>query len=163
PPPAGAEPRAGRRTTRPTGSWGPGRRTCRGRGARGPSSWRSPRRELGRIGGVLLHEVVATSSAVRSTRARLAKVAALAELLARLEPEEVEATVALLAGEPRQGKVGVGWATLRSVDVPPASEPSLPVLELDGAIRRLQALSGPGSAAARSQLLTALFARATAD
>src|SRR5205823_2508163 len=91
--------------------------------------------------------VVATSTLVGSTRARLAKVAALAELLARLAPDEVEATVALLAGEPRQGKVGVGWATVHAVlsDVQPAAEPSVTVLDLDTAVDR-RSPSGAGRA-----------------
>ena len=57
-------------------------------------------------------EVVTTSEAVAATSARSAKIAALAGLLARLQPGEVEAVVAFLAGEPRQGRIGVGWATL---------------------------------------------------
>ncbi len=111
---------------------------------------------------MLLAEVVRTSETVASTRARSEKVASLAALLRRLSPEEVEPAVAFLSGEPRQGKIGVGWATLQAVEPAPADEPSIQVLELDGAIARLQSLSGPGSAGARRELLARLLRRATA-
>jgi DNA ligase-1 len=111
---------------------------------------------------VLLAELVRTSEAVASTRARSAKVGALATFLQRLAPHEIETAVAFLTGEPRQGKVGVGWATLQAVESPSAEEPSIEVLDLDDAIATLRSLSGPGSGTARHQLLAGLLARATA-
>ena len=111
---------------------------------------------------MLLAEVVRTSETVASTRARSAKVGTLAALLRRLAPDEVEPAVAFLAGEPRQGKIGVGWATLRAVEPAPATEPSIQVLELDDAITALRSLAGPGSAGARRELLARLLGRATA-
>jgi DNA ligase-1 len=111
---------------------------------------------------MLLAEVVRTSEAVASTRARSAKVASLAGLLQRLAPDEVEAAVAFLVGRPRQGKIGIGWATLRAVAPPPADEPSIEILELDRAISDLQVLEGQGSGARRAGLLGDLLARATA-
>ena len=84
---------------------------------------------------MLLAEVVRTSGEVAATPSRSAKVAALAGLLRRLEgPEEAEAAVAFLTGRPRQGRIGVGWAALRAVDLPPAPVPSLHVLEVDAAL-----------------------------
>ena len=112
---------------------------------------------------MLLAELVRVSDAVGSTRSRTAKVAALAELLGQLRPEEVELGVALLAGRTRQGKVGVGWATLRSIDPVPPERPSLQLLEFDAAITSLESLSGPGSGLARRKLLEALFARAAPE
>jgi DNA ligase-1 len=109
-----------------------------------------------------LAEVVRTSDTVAATPARSAKVAALATLLTQLAPEEVEPAVAFLTGRPRQGKIGVGWATLRAIESPAAAEPSIEVLELDATVDALQALTGPGSAAARQQLLASLLGRATA-
>ena len=53
---------------------------------------------------VLMAEVVATSDTVGSTRARSTKIAALAELLGRLAPDEIEAAVGFLTGEARQGR-----------------------------------------------------------
>ena len=110
---------------------------------------------------MLLAEVVRVSEDVGATAARSAKIATLATLLRRLAPGEVEPAVAFLAGRPRQGKIGVGWATLRAVDPPPAADPSVEVLELDAAVGALQALAGPGSAAARHALLGELLRRST--
>jgi len=111
---------------------------------------------------VLLAELVTASTTVGATRSRLAKVAALAEVLARAGPEEVGPAAAFLAGQPRQGKVGVGWSVLSAVDVPPAAEPTLEVADLDHAWDELAALGGPGSAAARQAALSRLLALATA-
>ena len=110
---------------------------------------------------MLLADLVATSAAVAATRSRLAKVAALGDLLRQLEPAEVEPAVGFLTGVPRQGRIGVGWRTAFQVDVAAAEEPSIHVLELDAALAELAATSGPGSVAARQQLLGDLFARAT--
>lgn len=58
----------------------------------------------------LLAEVVATTEAVVATRARSAKVAALADLLARLRGDELPVVVGFLIAAPRQGRIGVGCA-----------------------------------------------------
>ena len=70
---------------------------------------------------MLLAEVVACSAAVGATRARTAKAAALAGLLRTAAPDEIEPATAWLTGEPRQGRLGAGWRTLASLDVPPAA------------------------------------------
>jgi len=110
----------------------------------------------------LLADVVATTEAVAATRARTTKVAALADLLGRLEGDELPVVVAILAGAPRQGRIGVGWRTVAAMDVPPADEPSLTVLDLDRLLDDVDAARGPGSQKARSDLLTGAYARATA-
>ena len=107
-------------------------------------------------------EVVTTSEAVAATSARSAKIAALAGLLARLQPGEVEAVVAFLAGEPRQGRIGVGWATLVALAPEPAAEPTLSVAEVDGRLAEILTTTGSGSVGARAALLTDLLRRATA-
>ncbi len=113
---------------------------------------------------MLFAEIVATSAAVGATRSRLAKAQALADLLARSEPDEIEAAIGFLVGEPRQGQVGIGWKTLSAADRhPPASEPTLTVAEIDQAITTLAGLSGPGSGNARVALLAGLLQRATPD
>jgi len=120
---------------------------------------------------VLLAEVVTTCQAVTGTSSRSGKVTALAELLARVPRDEIEAVVATLAGKPRQGKIGVGWASVMAAsDVanPAASEASLTVAtltvaEVDQVMSALQALSGTGSGATRVRLLSDLLARASAD
>src|SRR5690606_41604330 len=125
-------PRAPRRGGRPRGggAGSPPSRRCRG--VRAPSSSGSPRpggpggrarrppsRAAGHGAGhaagegrgqdgpvppdTLLAEVVATTEAVVATRARSAKVAALADLLARLRGAELPAGVGVLIPPPRQG------------------------------------------------------------
>lgn len=110
---------------------------------------------------MLLADVVATTAEVTATRARSAKVAALADLLARLTPDEVPVVVSILTGTPRQGRIGIGWRTLAALEVPPASEPTLRIADLDAALDRLDGLRGPGSQAARVGELTDLLSRAT--
>jgi DNA ligase 1 len=111
----------------------------------------------------LLADVVAASKEVAATSSRSRKVAILADLLRRLEPGEVGVAVGLLAGVPRQGRVGIGFAAVHAVERASAAEPSLAIADLDRAIDELQASTGGGSAARRRQLLAELFARATDD
>jgi ATP-dependent DNA ligase I len=111
---------------------------------------------------VLFADVVATSAAVAATRSRTAKLTALAELLRQLDADEIAPVIGFLVGDPRQGRIGVGWATVFSVDVVPAAEPSLAVLDVDRALSALAAMSGSGSGRARQDLLGDLFGRATA-
>jgi DNA ligase-1 len=115
-----------------------------------------------RVPETLLADVVATTDAVVATRARSAKVAALADLLARLAGDELPVVVAMLTGTARQGRIGVGWRTVAAVEAEPASEPTLTVLDLDRTLDELAGLQGPGSQRARSALLAGLLGRATA-
>jgi DNA ligase-1 len=107
-------------------------------------------------------ELVDASRAVAATGARGGKVAILAELFRRLPPEEVAPAVGMLLGDPRQGQLGVGWASLASVPQP-AAQASLSVGEVDRALSEIAACSGPGSRAVRLGLLGDLFRRADAD
>lgn len=109
----------------------------------------------------LLADLVATSSAVAATRARTAKVAALADLLRTLHVEEVVPAVAMLTGTPRQGRIGVGWRRLYDLEVAAAGAPSLTLGEVDAAIDALAACAGAGSNTERNRLLTGLLQRAT--
>ena len=110
---------------------------------------------------MLLEEIARTSADVAATSARLGKVARIVDTLGRLDPEEVRTAVAYLSGELPQGTVGVGWAALRELPPPAAPPPVLELLEVDSAISRIAAVSGPGSQAARRAELDGLFARAT--
>jgi DNA ligase-1 len=112
---------------------------------------------------VLFAELVATSTAMTSTSSRSAKVAALADLLGRLAPDEIIIAVSALTGVLRQGKIGVGWRSAFGVDVEPAAAPTLTIHDVDTALDALGATTGTGSGAARSALLTDLFSRATHD
>jgi DNA ligase-1 len=122
---------------------------------------------------VLLDRVAATSEAVAATRSRLAKRAAIAELLRATaadaseggadgsEVDDVEIVVAYLAGELRQRRTGLGYAALRDLPAP-AAEPTLTVAGVDAAFEKMAALAGPGSAGARAQAAAEVFEAATA-
>ncbi|MGH9125097.1 MAG: ATP-dependent DNA ligase [Acidimicrobiales bacterium] len=114
---------------------------------------------------MLWRDVVATSAAVAATPARSAKVAALAALLSRVAPEEIEAVVAVLAGQPRQGKIGIGRATLAAATgaAVPATEATLTVGDIDEAVTALKVLGGEGSGATRTRVLSSLVMRATEE
>ena len=77
----------------------------------------------------LLAEVVGASTEVTATSSRSRKVAILAELLRGLDATEVPVAVGLLTGVPRQGRVGVGYATVYGLEKEPAAEPSLTIGE----------------------------------
>jgi DNA ligase-1 len=111
---------------------------------------------------MLLADLVSTSSAVTSTRSRLAKVEAIAERLGAAARGEIPIVVSYLSGELRQRRTGVGWASLRDLP-PPAAEPSLTVAEVDGAFARAAEAGGPGSVAVRREALASLFGRATEE
>jgi DNA ligase-1 len=92
---------------------------------------------------MLLADVVATSEAVASTRSRTAKIDALATLLARSTADEIATIVGFLVGQPRQGRIGIGWATLAAVRdsaVSDANGEPLTVADVDTAISTLPAL-----------------------
>lgn len=111
---------------------------------------------------MLLAEVVQASARVASTRSRLQKIAALAEVLGRLEPDEAPVGVAFLAGELRQGRIGIGGSTLRAArPAEAAEEPSLTLRDVDQALTGLSRMCGPGSGNARLQGLRDLLARGT--
>jgi DNA ligase-1 len=110
----------------------------------------------------LLADVVDASERVAATASRSRKIAILAELLRSLDADEVPIAVGFLSGVPRQGRVGVGYATVYGVEVTPAAESSVTVGDLDRLIADIQAATGSGSATRRRQLLGDLLARATA-
>jgi DNA ligase 1 len=109
----------------------------------------------------LLAAVVDASREVGATSSRSRKVAILAELLRRLEGDEVPIGVGFLSGVPWQGRVGIGYATIYGVDTRPAAEPSLTVHDVDRAISEIEASTGSGSTTKRKQLLAELLERAT--
>jgi DNA ligase-1 len=111
---------------------------------------------------VLLDVLVATAERVASTRSRLAKVDALAALLAELEPDEILPAVGFLTAKPRQGRVGVGWRGLIGALGDPADVATLTILDVDRELDRLASSSGGGSAAERARILRELGMQATA-
>ena len=86
------------------------------------------------MGSVSLASVVAVAGHVAETSSRNDKVAALATLLSEVEAGEAPAVVGLLTGEIRQGKIGVGWAAIRDLEVVPAGSTSLSVADVDRAM-----------------------------
>lgn len=108
---------------------------------------------------MLLRVLVETSAAVAGTRARTAKVTALAGLLSALERDEVAPAVGFLTGVPRQGRIGVGWRTVQGIEAGGPDAPSVELRELDGALSQLASTSGAGSQRARHALLGGLLGR----
>lgn len=111
----------------------------------------------------LLAEVVRASTAVAATSSRLAKIRVIADCLRALAPEEVEIALPWLSGDIRQGKLALGYATLRSAPGNPAVSAALTITEVDEAFQGLKTVKGRGSAAAREQRLKALLGKATAQ
>lgn len=112
---------------------------------------------------MMLSELVTTTEEVAATSSRLAKIDALARLLARAEPAEIAPLVGLLLAAPRQGRLGVGWRGIAALDVHHADASTLRVADVDQALDALAAASGTGSNAARSSILGGLAARTTAS
>ncbi|MFL6449827.1 MAG: ATP-dependent DNA ligase [Bryobacteraceae bacterium] len=112
---------------------------------------------------MLLANLVETSRRVRETTKRLQKTELIASLLKQLAPEEAEIAVAFLSGLTRQGKLGVGYATVSSADGAHAENASLTILEVDRRLDELTKISGPGSESRRRELLVDTFSRATPE
>jgi DNA ligase-1 len=111
---------------------------------------------------MLLHDLVATSQTVAETRSRSAKIAAIAALLRRLEPQEIDPAVSFLSGHLRQGRIGLGPAAVRAArPQTAAADPALSVGEVDAAFERMATISGSGSTGERARLLSDLLARGT--
>ncbi|RSN04155.1 ATP-dependent DNA ligase [Nonomuraea sp. WAC 01424] len=111
---------------------------------------------------MLLIDVVRTSDAVTRTSARLGKVGHLAELLARVGPDEAEIAIAYLSGDLPQRQVGVGWRSLEDVPQPKLAATAT-LTTVDALLTRIKAISGPGSQAARRALVAELFAGLTSQ
>ena len=111
-----------------------------------------------------LHDIVLTSRRVAETAARKVKIELLAGCLGRCPPAWAAAAVGVLAGMPRQGRIGIGYAALRDARAAtPAATPTLALADLDAALDRLVAIQGKGAGAERARALRELFALATAD
>ncbi len=114
-------------------------------------------------------DVVVASGRLSATPKRSEKVAIIAELLAHVDVHDVPAVVGMLVGQPRQGRLGVGWATLRDARVDPVPDASVEgaesvdVAEVDRVLGRLATTSGAGSQRERDGLLVHLLGRLTED
>ena len=111
---------------------------------------------------MLLQALADVSNAVAQTRSRLEKTDRLAELLKRLLPEEIQIAVAFLSGSLPQRRIGIGWSVISHArSATPAAQPTLELRQVHDVFDRIANTSGAGSARARTQLLAALFSRAT--
>jgi DNA ligase-1 len=110
---------------------------------------------------VLYGDLVAVSQRTAATAKRSEKVAAISELLKATPPDEITAAIGLLIGDPRQGRMGVGWATIANLNVAAATEPSLTIRDVDDALTRVAAIAGSGSQGERRRVMTALWSTAT--
>ena len=106
-------------------------------------------------------DVVQASDLVAKTPSRSRKIGTLAGLLSSLEAAEVPIAVGFLSGVPRQGRVGIGYRTIFSIEHVAATEPTITIEELDRMITEIEAATGSGSAARRKQILAELLGRAT--
>jgi DNA ligase-1 len=111
---------------------------------------------------VLLQELVDVSAEVAATGSRLAKRDLIAGLLARVPAEEVEVATAYLSGRLVQRRTGVGWRSLTDLP-PPATEPTVEIVQVDRVLAALETVAGPGSTSRRRALLGDLWARLTAS
>ena len=111
---------------------------------------------------MLLAELVACAGGVAAASARTTKIESLAELLRRADGREAGVVAGLVAGDPRQGRVGVGWATVAALRADPAREPTLTVGDLDALLDEVADTAGDGSTQRRLDILGDFLARATA-
>ena len=111
----------------------------------------------------LLASIVAASARVGAASARTAKVRELAACLSSLEAAEIEIGTHYLSGDTRQGRFGIGYATLSAAAASAAAaEPSLVILEVDRRLEDIAHIRGVGSASRRATALHDLFSLATA-
>ena len=112
----------------------------------------------------LLANLAGTSRRVSANAARSGKIRELAAFLRTLAADEIDIAVHYLSGEIPQGKIGIGYSSLRTAASSPAAvEGTLTIVELDHFLTTLATLRGAGSTTRRAQALGELFARATAD
>ncbi|MER5886644.1 ATP-dependent DNA ligase [Streptomyces sp. NPDC001941] len=111
---------------------------------------------------MLLARLADVSRHVATTPARTGKITALAELFAEAAPDEAPLAIAYLAGRLPQGRIGIGWSTLKNPP-PPADQPTLTIADTDATLTALAAVNGTGAQAERKRLVHTLMAAATAE
>jgi DNA ligase-1 len=94
---------------------------------------------------MLFARVVETSERVADTSRRLEKIELLATLLKQLNSDESEIAVAFLSGYTRQGKIGVGYATIRAAESPASGSATLEIVDVDREFTALAAIKGRGA------------------
>jgi DNA ligase-1 len=109
-----------------------------------------------------LADLTATSAALADTRSRLKKVGLLSACLRQMAPSEIRVGASYLMGVLPQGKIGLGYALIRKIEVEPAMSSSLSIRDVDDAFQCLGRLHGAGSQGQRARLLADLLQRASA-
>ena len=112
---------------------------------------------------MLLAKIVTASRQTAETSKRLEKIAILADVLKQLAPEEIEPAVAFLSGSLRQGRMGVGYATLHTAMPEPAATASFEILQLDRLFDQLAGVKGSGAEQRKRFLLGEIFHHATRE
>ena len=111
---------------------------------------------------MLLDELVRTSRAVAEAGSRLTKISLLGDLLRRLAPDEIEIAIGMLSGEPRQGRIGIGYATLWAArDLPASDTSSLRLVDVSEAFTQPKTTKRPGPGTGRNERLRELLLGAT--
>ncbi len=106
--------------------------------------------------------IVDTWQRVGATRSRLAKVRELSQCLRRLAQNEISVGVLYLSGEIKQGKVGIGYALLKSAAADDSAPSAiLSISAVDATLDELAGIRGAGSTPRRQRLLRNLFSQAT--
>lgn len=108
-----------------------------------------------------LHRLASASAEVAATSKRGEKTARLAELFAGVDPSEAEVVVGLMLGQQRQGRIGIGWATIAALELTPADAATLTVRDIDEMLTTIASIGGEGSVARRAATLGAVLKRAT--
>lgn len=112
---------------------------------------------------MLLAQLVETSRRVSESSRRLEKVELLAGLLKQVRTEESETAVAFLSGSTRQGRIGIGYASIRGAAAEPAEGAALEILDVDRTLESLSGVMGRGAERQRREILHGLLSRATAE
>ena len=111
-----------------------------------------------------LSEVVATHRRVAEAQGRDRKIELIADLLGQASDDELTVLSGLLSGRPRQGRIGVGPALLRSLETTGEREGvRLEIGEVDAALSEIAGISGPGARARKADRLGRLLRRADAE
>lgn len=116
---------------------------------------------------MLLARVVEASHRITATSKRREKTEILATMLRQVRPEEAEAAVAFLSGAARQGRIGIGYATLQQAksasDGEAAEVPTLEVIDVDRTFSDIAEVQGSGAEQRRRHLFASVLHKATRD
>ena len=108
-----------------------------------------------------LSVLVETSRRISGTSRRLEKISLLAGFLRQLAPDEIPIAVSYLSGYLPQGRIGIGYAVLRST-APAQPQPPEPLTlaDTDALFRRIAEITGHGSSAKRAGVIGEMMSRA---